>query len=172
MTYDERGFMAFKPHDQCYGKIHGIVCWNDLILCASMHIGMANKVSEGSFHFRFTKKSFPIFRVPKLGFFVKDLTNLGCKIVPCQFSKILYHISCAINQLVVCKKLFNHLSSKWQISADSAGTGSILNYKCFIVFSLFFVNFSFRYKSSHFIKVIPKVLLRWHRHTSFAPINK
>ena len=119
---------------------------------------MANKVSEGSFYFRFTKKSFSIFRVPKLGFFVKDVTNLGCKIIPNKFSKILYHVSCAINQLVACKKLFNHLLSKWQISADSAGPGSILNHKCFIVFSLFFVNFSFRYKSSHFIRDSPVLL--------------
>ena len=118
------------------------------------------------------KSHFSIFRVPKLVFFVKDIPNLGCKIVPNQFSKILYHISCGINQMVVCQKLFIHLSSKWQISAYSAGTRSNLNYKCFIVFSLFFANFFFRYKSSHFIKVLPKVLLRWRRHRGLAPINK
>ena len=80
--------MAFKPNDQSYGHIHGIVCSNDLILCTSVHIGMANNVAKGSFHFRWTKKQFSIFECPKGGFFVKDLPNICCKIVPNQFSKI------------------------------------------------------------------------------------
>ena len=37
--------MGFKPNDQSYGHIHGIVCSNDLILCTRVHIGMANNVS-------------------------------------------------------------------------------------------------------------------------------
>ena len=37
--------MAFKPNDQSYGHIHGIVCSNDLILCTRVHIGMANNVA-------------------------------------------------------------------------------------------------------------------------------
>ena len=37
--------MAFKPNDQSYGHIHGIVFSNDLILCTRVHIGMANNVS-------------------------------------------------------------------------------------------------------------------------------
>ena len=37
--------MAFKPNDQSYGHIHGIVCSNDVILCTRVHIGMANSAS-------------------------------------------------------------------------------------------------------------------------------
>ena len=72
--------MAFKPNDQSYGHIHGIVCSNDLILCTRVHIGMANNVAQGSFHFRWTKKPFSIFRVPERRFFVKELPNNCCKI--------------------------------------------------------------------------------------------
>ena len=85
--------MAFKPNDQSYGHIHGIVCSNDLILCTRVHIGMANNVAKGSIHFRWTKKPFSIFRVPEMSlFFVKDLPYICCKIGPNQFSKILGHI--------------------------------------------------------------------------------
>ena len=44
MSYQVWRFMAFKPNDQSYGHIHGIVCSNDLILCTRVHIGMANNV--------------------------------------------------------------------------------------------------------------------------------
>ena len=42
--------MAFKPNDQPYGHIHGIVCSNDLILCTRVHLGIPNNVDKGSFH--------------------------------------------------------------------------------------------------------------------------
>ena len=85
--------MAFKPNDQTYGHIHGIVCSNYLVLCTRVHIGMENNVAKGSFHFLWTKKSFSIFRVPKMRFFcVKDLRNNCCEIGPNPFYKILGHI--------------------------------------------------------------------------------
>ena len=62
MTYLIRGFLAFGSNDQCYGKNQGIVCDNVPILCIRMHHGMANNVAGGSFPFRRTKKSFPIFQ--------------------------------------------------------------------------------------------------------------
>ena len=37
--------MAFKPNDQSYGHIHGIVCSNDLILCTRVHLGIPNNVA-------------------------------------------------------------------------------------------------------------------------------
>ena len=84
--------MAFKPNDQSYGHIHGIVCSNDLILCMRVHIGIPNNVDLGGFHFLCSKESFSIFRAPKRGFFVKDLPNVCCKIGPTQFSKIPGHV--------------------------------------------------------------------------------
>ena len=84
--------MAFKPNDQSYGHILGIVCLNDLILCTRVHLGIPNNVAEGSFHFLCTENSFSIFRVPEMRFFVKDLPYICFKIVPNQFSKILGHI--------------------------------------------------------------------------------
>ena len=84
--------MAFKPNDQSYGHIDGIVCSNDLILCTRVHIGMANNVAQGSFHFGWTKKPFSIFRVPERRFFVKELPNNCRKIGPNHFSKIPGHV--------------------------------------------------------------------------------
>jgi hypothetical protein len=55
MTYHVRSFMAFKPDE--LGN-HGIVCSNDPILCTCVHIGMANKVHIGSFHFLCIKNQF------------------------------------------------------------------------------------------------------------------
>ena len=49
--------MAFKPNDQSYGHIHGIVCSNDLILCTRVHIGMGNNVAQGSFPFLLDEKT-------------------------------------------------------------------------------------------------------------------
>ena len=37
--------MAFKPNDQSYGDIHGIVCSHDLILCTRVHLGIPNNVA-------------------------------------------------------------------------------------------------------------------------------
>ena len=64
-----------------YHEIHGIVFLNKSILYTSVHLRMENNAAEKSFHFRYTKKSFLIFRVPKIGCFVKQLqkyvTNLN-----------------------------------------------------------------------------------------------
>ena len=44
-SYHAWRFMAFKPNDQSYGHIHGIVYSNDLILCTMAHLGIPNNVS-------------------------------------------------------------------------------------------------------------------------------
>ena len=44
-SYHVWRLMAFKPNDQPYGHIHGIVYSNDLILCRRVHIGMTNDVA-------------------------------------------------------------------------------------------------------------------------------
>ena len=66
--------MAFKPNDQSYGHIHGIVCSNDLILCTSVHLGITNNVAYGSFQFLCTENSFSIFRVPEMSLFYEGPT--------------------------------------------------------------------------------------------------
>ena len=55
MSYRERRFMTFRPNNECYDYIHGIVCLNKFILYVSMHLGMENNVAEESFHFCYTK---------------------------------------------------------------------------------------------------------------------
>ena len=92
-----------------------------------------------------------------MGFFVKKLPNICCKIGPHQFSKILYHILCTNNQMVACQKISIHLSSKRQISDDSAEIGSNLNCRCFLVCSWFLKKIIFRYISIYFIRDIPRV---------------
>ena len=92
MSYHERRFMTFRPNDECYDDIHGIVCLNMSILYTSVRLGMENNVAEESFHFRYTKKSFLIFRVAKMGCFVKQLQTICHKFEPHQFIKLLDHI--------------------------------------------------------------------------------
>ena len=103
MSYRERRFMTFRPNEECYDDIHGIVCLNKSILYASVHLGMENNVAEESFHFRYTKKSFLIFRVSKMGCFGKQLPKISYKIGSHQFFKILEHILCTNNQIFVCQ---------------------------------------------------------------------
>ena len=81
--------MTFKRNDECYDDIHGIVYLNKSILYTSVHLGMKNNVDEESFHFRYTKKAFLIFRVPKMGCFVKQLPKICYTFEPQQFIKIL-----------------------------------------------------------------------------------
>ena len=47
--------MTFRPNNECYDDIHGIVCLNMSILYTSVHLGTENNVVEESFHFRYTK---------------------------------------------------------------------------------------------------------------------
>ena len=98
MSYQVRGFMSFRPNDQCYGQNRGIVCDNVPILCTHVHLGMANNVAGGSFPFRRTKKPFSIFRVPKTGCFVKQPPNESFTMVPPHFSKILDHLTWTISE--------------------------------------------------------------------------
>ena len=125
MSYHLWRFMAFKPNDQSYGHIHGIVCSNDLILCTRVHLGIPNNVAEGSFHFLCMENSFFIFRVPKRRFFVKDLPNNCCKIRPNLFSKILGHIWCTIDKMVGWNKLWSTSGEKDKCSSIQLETGQI-----------------------------------------------
>ena len=45
MSYHVWRSMAFKPNDQSYDHIHDIVYSNYLILCTTVHLGMANNVA-------------------------------------------------------------------------------------------------------------------------------
>ena len=98
MGYHVRGFMAFRPNDQCYGQNRGIVCDNVPILCIHVHIGMKNNVAGGSFPLRRTEKPFSIFRVPKTGYFMKQPPNKSFTMVAPHFSKILDHLTWTISQ--------------------------------------------------------------------------
>jgi hypothetical protein len=64
---------------------HGIVCSNNPILCTCVHLDMANKVALGSINFLCTKKSFFIFLMLKMGYFVKHLPKISLKNGPINF---------------------------------------------------------------------------------------
>ena len=102
-SYHIQGFMAFKPNDQCYGHIHGIVCLTEPILCTHIRLYVANNVAEESFQLYSTKKSFSIFSVSKRQIFVKHVPRIRLKMVPHNFSKILDHILSTIHQPVASK---------------------------------------------------------------------
>ena len=93
MSYLVRGFMTFRPNDQCFCQNRGIDCYNVSILCTHVYLGMTDNVEIRIFPFRSTKKPFSIFRLPKLGCFVKQPLRVGLKMVPPHFSKILDHIT-------------------------------------------------------------------------------
>ena len=154
--------MTFRANDEFYDLKHDIVCWNDLIFCKSVRLGMANNVAEKSFHLFRTKKIFFIFWVPKMGFFAKKLQNLCFKIGPHHLIKILDHIWCTNNQMVACQKLSLHLFSKRQNAGDSAGSGSNLNCSCFIVFLLFLLKIIFWFTIGHLIR---DTLIVWQNST-------
>ena len=84
--------MALGPNDECYVHIDDIVYLNMPILGKNVCLGTMNNVAEKSFHFRYTKKSFLIFRVLKMGCFVKQLPKICYKFEPQQFIKILDHM--------------------------------------------------------------------------------
>jgi hypothetical protein len=157
-SYLVRCSMAFKPKWASYGHNHGIVCSNDLILCTYVYLGMTNNIDLGSFNFCCTKKSFFIFLVQKLGFFVKCLPKICYKNWTTKFYKTLYHILCTIHQFFCMEKVLYPPLKKRQNSTDSAGSGSNLNYMCFIICSWFFPKIVFRYKSIYFIRDPQRVL--------------
>ena len=157
MSYLLRRFLAFGPNDGCYGHIQGIVCSNELILRTSVHHGTTDNVDEESFLFTCTKKPFFIFPVRKMGFFVKHLPQISCKIWEIHLKKILDHVICRNNQVVASNKFSIHLFWKRQIPADSVESGSNLNYMCIIVCSWFLAKIIFRYSSSYFIRDTPRV---------------
>ena len=74
-SYHIQGFMAFKPNDQCYGNIHGIVCLTEPISCTHIRLYVANNVAEESFQLYSTKKSFSIFWVPERELFCEACTK-------------------------------------------------------------------------------------------------
>ena len=96
-SYHIQGFTAFKPNDQCYGHIHGIVYLTEPILCTHIRLYVANNVAEESFQLYSTKKSFSIFSVSKGQNFVKHVPRIRFKMVPHHFCKILDHILSTIH---------------------------------------------------------------------------
>ena len=103
------------------------------------------------------KIHFPFSECPNWVLFLKDLAYICCKIGQNHFYKILGHIQCIIDKMVGCQKFWSHHLWKRQISADSVGSGSILNCIYLIVCSLFFPKIIFRYISIYLIRKTSKV---------------
>ena len=127
------------------------------ILYTNMHLGSTDNVDEESFPFHCTKKPFSIFRVWKMGFFAKHQPQICCKTWEIHFLKILYHVICTNNQIVSSEKVSIHLFWKTQVSADSAGNGTNLNYRCLVVCSWFLAKIIFRCTTTYFIIDSPRV---------------
>ena len=104
MSYHVWRSMAFKPNDQSYGHIHGIVCSMISYCAQGCILEFQTMLPKGVLIFFGRKIHFPFFKCPKWGFFVNDLPYICCIIVPNQFSKILGHIWCTIDKMVRCKK--------------------------------------------------------------------
>jgi hypothetical protein len=76
MTNHVQSFMAFKPDELGHDPNHRIVCSNDPILCTYVHIGMANKVYIGSFHFLCIKNQFPFSKCQNWVFCEESTENI------------------------------------------------------------------------------------------------
>jgi hypothetical protein len=105
-------FYGFQAKLASYGHNHGIVCSNDPILCTCVHLWMENNVDLGCSPFLGKKSPFFILLAPKWVFFVKEVQKVHIKIVPSQFYKISYLISCTKDQLFVCPNISIHLSQR------------------------------------------------------------
>ena len=127
------------------------------ILHKNMHLGSTDNVHGESFYFYCTKKPFSIFRVWKIDFFAKHQPQICWKIWEIHFLKTLDHVICINNQIVSSKKVSIHLFWKTQVSPDSAGNGSNLNYRCLEICSWFFEKNIFRYTTTYFIRDTPRV---------------
>ena len=103
--------MAFKRDDKCYWHIHGIVCLNMSIFGTKVHVGTTYNFAEESFNSPYTKKSIFIFRMQKMGYFVKQLPKICRKIGALHYLKILYHIYLQITKWL-CVKQFPSTSRK------------------------------------------------------------
>jgi hypothetical protein len=66
---------GFQVRWASYGHNHDIVYSNDPILCTCVHLGMKNKVSLGIFNYLYTKNTFFIFLMLKMGFFCEAPTK-------------------------------------------------------------------------------------------------
>jgi hypothetical protein len=142
---------GFQVRWASYIYNHGIVCSNDPILYTCVHLRKANNIDLEICNFCCIKHSIFIFLVQKMDFFVKRIPKMCYKNGPTKFKMILYHTVCTIHHLFEWKKFFSLPSKNWQISTDSAGSGSNLNYMCFIVCSYFLPKIIFRYTSIYFI---------------------
>jgi hypothetical protein len=72
-------FHGFQAKWASYGHNNGVVCSTYPILCTCVYFWMTNNDDLGSFNFRCIKKSFFIFLVQKMGFFVKCLPKVCYK---------------------------------------------------------------------------------------------
>ena len=101
------------------------------------------------FYFSLIKNIIFHFLSVKNDFFAKHQPQICWKIWEIHFLKTLCHVICTNNQIVSI-----HLFWKTQVSADSGGNGSNLNYKCLVVCSWFLAKIIFRYTNT-FINIQP-----------------
>ena len=100
-----------------------------------------------------------IFHFPsvKNGFFSsKEQPQICCKNWEIHYLKTLDHVICTNNQIVSSEKVSIHLFWKTQVSSDSAGNDSNLNYRCLIVCSWFLEKNIIRYTTNYFIRDTPR----------------
>ena len=109
------------------------------------------------FSFLLNKNQFSIFWVWKMVFFAKHQPQICCKNWEIHYLKTLYHVICTNNQTVSSEKVSIHLFWKTQVSVDSAGNDSNLNYRCLIVCSWFLAKIIIRYTTTNFIRDTPRV---------------
>ena len=143
--------MAFKPNDQSYGHIHGIVCSNDLILCTRVHLGIPNNFPKGVFIFFSRKIHFPFSECPKWVFLWRTCHIFVAKLDQINFLKYYAIFNAQLTKCLGVQSFLIHLWWKRQISVDSVGSGSNLNCSCYIVCSLFFPKIISSYINTYLI---------------------
>ena len=102
------------------------------------------------------KNHFPFSECEKC-FFCKAPTTNMLKNWEIHILKTLDHVICTNNQIVFSEKVSIHLFWKTQVSVDSFGNNSNLNYRCLIVCSWFLAKIIIRYTTTYFIRDTPRV---------------
>ena len=103
------------------------------------------------------KNHFPFSECEKWFFFAKHQPQICWKNWEMHFLKTLEHVRRTNHHIVGCEKVSMHLFWKSQVSADSAGNGTNLNYKCLVICSWFLAKIIFRYTTTYFNIDTPRV---------------
>ena len=113
VAYHVWTFLGLKPNDQGHGHIYIILSDIVPIFGRWVPLALVNNVATRSFQFLRTKKSFSIFHVKEMSFFMKQVWTIWHRIPPPQFSHKVDNVLWIIPKFYVFSSFlanFTHLN--------------------------------------------------------------